>query len=83
MRQDTQRTKEQREAYVRALGTAGQTRTWNFFIDLIAQVGRIPTTKGNDLAGFIPQGESHLWMHVAIDRYTAEVIGTYIETYQE
>lgn len=81
--QDSQGTKEQREAYVRALGTAGQTRTWNFFIDLIAQVGRIPPTNANDLAGFIPQGESRLWMHVAIDRYTAEVIDTYIETYQE
>jgi hypothetical protein len=80
---NSQGTKEQREAHVRALGTAGQTRTWNFFIDLIAQVGRFPAANPNGLAGFIPQGESRLWMHVAIDRYTAEVIDTYIETYQE
>lgn len=75
-------TKEKREAYVRALGTSGQTRTWNFFIDLIAQSGQMPPATSN-LEQFISHGEYRLWMHVAIDRFTGKVIGTHIESYQE
>ena len=36
--------KEARECVMRALTDAGQTRTWNLMIDVIAQSGRYPST---------------------------------------
>ena len=38
--------KEAREAVMRALSDAGQTRTWNLMIDLVAQSGRYPPSAG-------------------------------------
>ena len=76
--------KEEKEAVVRALASAGQTRTWNFFIDLIAQSGRMQS-KATNLANykFNTQGEQHLWVHVAIDRFTGKVVASQVEVCQE
>ena len=74
--------KEAREAVVRAFSDAGQTRTWNLMIDLIAQSGRYPSS-ANSLAGFNVEGEVHYWVHVAIDRFTGEVIDKQIEVVNE
>jgi hypothetical protein len=74
--------KEARESVVRALSDAGQTRTWNLLIDLIAQSGRYPSS-ANSLAGFVVEGEVHYWVHVAIDRFTGEVIDKQIEVVNE
>ncbi len=74
--------KEAREAVVHALSDAGQTRTWNLLIDLIAQSGRYPPN-ANNLAGFTVEGEQHYWVHVAIDRFTGEVLDKQIEVVNE
>ena len=74
--------KTQREALARALGENGQTRTWNLMIDVIAQSGRYPPG-ANNLANFIVEGEQHYWVHVAIDRFTGEVIDRQVEVVNE
>jgi hypothetical protein len=74
--------KTQREALVRALGENGQTRTWNLMVDVIAQSGNYPPG-ANDLAKFVVQGEQRYWVHVAIDRFTGQVIDKQIEVVNE
>jgi len=68
-----------REVAVRALANAGQTRVWNLMIDLVAQTGRYPTSASGVLANFLVEGEQHYWVHVAIDRYTGQVLDKQIE----
>jgi hypothetical protein len=81
--------KTQREAIVRALGETVQTRTWNLMIDIIAQSGRYPPNAAsgpdttNPLANFIVEGEQRYWVHVAIDRFTGQVIDRQIEAVKE
>lgn len=74
--------KTQREALARALGEGTQTRTWNLMIDVIGQSGRYPPG-ANNLANFIVEGEQHYWVHVAIDRFTGEVIDRQVEVVNE
>ena len=76
-----------REAPIRALAAAGQTRVWNLMIDLVAQTGRYPkgtsgftSSRGEN---FIVEGEQRYWVHVAIDRYTGQVIDKQIEVVKE
>jgi hypothetical protein len=74
--------KRRREAAVRALADVGNTRTWNLLIDVIAQSGRYaPTATTYDQ--FIVEGERRYWLHVAIDRYTNEVVAQYLEPVYE
>jgi hypothetical protein len=75
--------KTERESIARALGEADQTRTWNLLIDVIAQSGRYkpnPTSLQND---FIVEGEQHYWVHVAIDRFTGQIIDRQFEAVKE
>ena len=74
--------KTQRESIARALGEAGQTRTWNLLIDVIAQGGMYPPGE-NNLANFVVQGEQRYWVHVAIDRFTGQVLAKQIEAVSE
>jgi hypothetical protein len=74
--------KTQRESIARALGEADQTRTWNLLIDVIAQSGRYPPN-ASSLAGFLVEGEQHYWVHVAIDRFTGQVVDKQIEVVNE
>jgi hypothetical protein len=74
--------KEARECVLRALSDACQTRTWNLMIDLIVQSGRYPPN-ASSLAGFVVEGETHYWVHVAIDRFTGQVIDKQIEVVNE
>ena len=74
--------KESRELVIRALSDATQTRTWNLLIDVISQSGRYPPT-ANGLADFIVEGEKRYWLHVAIDRFTGEVIDQQLEAVYE
>jgi hypothetical protein len=82
-------TKEARESVIRALSDAGQTRTWNLMIDVVAQSGRYPPNAGsvpnaaNPLANFMVEGEQHYWVHVAIDRFTGQVVDKQIEVVNE
>ena len=77
-----QQIKIRREAALRALSDVGQTRTWNLLIDVIAQSGRYaPAT--TDVKKFTVKGEKRYWLHVAIDRYTGEVIDRMLEPVYE
>jgi hypothetical protein len=75
--------KTQREAIARALGEVDQTRTWNLFIDVIAQTGRYPPNATSLENGFVVTGEQRYWVHVAIDRFTGRVIDKQIEVVNE
>src|SRR5439155_24829600 len=74
--------KTQRESIARALGEADQTRTWNLLIDVIAQSGKYAPGETN-LAKFNVEGEQRYWVHVAIDRFTGQVIDKQIEVVNE
>ena len=51
-------------------------------IDIIAQSGRYGP-KAMSLDQFTVEGERRFWMHAAIDRYTGEIVSTYIEPVYE
>jgi hypothetical protein len=70
--------KPQRESIVRTLADAGQTRTWNLMIDVVAQAGRF-TPNAASLGQFVVEGERRYWLHVAIDRFTGEIIDQQLE----
>ncbi len=74
--------KTQRESLIRALTGTTQTRTWNFLIDLVAQTGRFPKSP-KSIDDFMVEGERRYWLHVAIDRYTGEVVSELLETVSE
>jgi hypothetical protein len=75
-------SKTERESIARALGEVGQTRTWNLMLDVIAQTGRYAPGE-TDLKKFIVEGEQRYWVHVAIDRFTGQVIDKQIEVVNE
>ena len=74
----TEVEKSRREAAVRALAGVGSTRTWNFLIDVISQTGRF-TARSEAAKDFMVQGETHLWVQVAIDRFTGQVVAKQVE----
>ena len=67
------RIKSQRETIVRALGDATTTQTWNLMIDVIAQTGHYPPGS-TQLSQFVVDGERRYWLHIAIDRFTGQVV---------
>jgi hypothetical protein len=71
-------TEEAKETVARALAEVTQTRTWGFLIDVVAQSGRYPPT-ASALSDFVVEGEKRYWLHVAIDRFTGEVIDQQLE----
>ncbi|HYK48854.1 MAG TPA: hypothetical protein VEU94_03940, partial [Terriglobales bacterium] len=73
---------EIQEVIASALADTCQTRTWNLMIDLVAQSGRYPPTATN-LSDFVVEGEKRYWLHVAIDRFTGEVIDQQLELVNE
>jgi hypothetical protein len=75
--------KTEREVIARALGEIDQTRTWNLLIDLVAQTGHFKPNAGSLQNDFIVEGEEHDWVHVAIDRFTGQVIDRQIEVVKE
>jgi len=71
-----------REAPIRALSAAGQTRVWNLLIDVVAQTGKYPpSATGAD--NFTVDGETRYWVHLAIDRLTGQVLDEQIEEVKE
>ncbi|XHR26827.1 MAG: hypothetical protein ACFUZC_12825 [Chthoniobacteraceae bacterium] len=73
-----------RESVARSLTAGTQTRTWNFLIDVVGQVGRFPTGKTPaSLADFVVEGERRYWLSVAVDRYTGKVIDQQLEPVNE
>jgi hypothetical protein len=70
--------KGQREAMIRALADSSDTRTWNLMIDVVAQAGKF-NPKATSLGSFTVEGEKHYWLHVAIDRFTGEIVDEQLE----
>ncbi|XHR28347.1 MAG: hypothetical protein ACFUZC_20810 [Chthoniobacteraceae bacterium] len=71
-----------RQATLRALNDAGETRVWNLLIDVIAQVGVYPVN-ASGLDQFVVEGEKHYWVHVALDRLTGTILDEQIESVDE
>jgi hypothetical protein len=78
-------TEQAQETIGRALSDTTQTRTWGLLIDVIAQTGRYApdATSIAQANKFVVQGEQHYWVHVAIDRFTNQVIDKQIEVVTE
>jgi len=72
-------SEETRETIARALSEVTQTRTWGLLIDLIAQTGRYPPGTANLTQPFVVEGEKRYWLHIAIDRFTGEVLDQQLE----
>jgi hypothetical protein len=77
---------ETKETVARALAEMGQTRTWNLFIDVIAQTGKYApgTTSITQANKFIVEGEKRYWLHIALGRDlnadgSIDVLGTQLE----
>ncbi len=75
-----------KESIARALSELGQARTWNLFIDVIAQTGRYApgTTNVTQANKFIVEGEKRYWLHIALGRDlnadgSVDVLGTQLE----
>jgi hypothetical protein len=49
---------------------------WNLLFDIIAQAGRFPpgAQQQGDLRNFVVEAEHRIWVHVAMDRLTGEVL---------
>ena len=77
-----QSVKTRREVVERAVSSVSQTRTWNLLIDVIAQSGKYAPGETN-LTKFNVEGEQRYWVHVAIDRFTGQVIDKQIEVVNE
>jgi hypothetical protein len=79
-------TTEQKQSIARALAEMGQTRTWNLFIDVIAQTGRYApgTTDITQANKFTVEGEKRYWLHIALGRDlnadgSVDVLGSQLE----
>ena len=80
--QDNQTVKARREVVPRAISSVSQTRVWNVMIDVVAQSGRYAPGETN-LTKFNVEGQQHYWIHVAIDRFTGQVLDKQIEVVNE
>jgi hypothetical protein len=80
---DNQAVKARREVVARATSSVSQTRVWNVLIDVVAQSGHFKPNANNLQNDFIVEGEQHYWVHVAIDRFTGQVIDKQIEVVNE
>jgi hypothetical protein len=67
---------------VRALADVSNTRTWNLLVDLVMQSGRYPTG-ATAVDRFSVDGERRYWLHLAIDRYTGQVVARSVEPVNE
>jgi Putative Ig domain len=80
---DNQAVKARREVVARTMGSVSQTRVWNLLIDVVAQSGHFKPNAASLQNDFIVEGEQHYWVHVAIDRFTGQVIDKQIEVVNE
>jgi Tfp pilus assembly protein PilX len=71
-----------RESFIRPLLAVGQTRVWNLMIDVVAQTGRYPQG-ASSAASFVVDGEQRYWVHVAIDRYTGQIVDKQVEVVKD
>ena len=80
---DSQAVKARREVVARTLSSVSQTRVWNLVIDVVAQSGHFKPNATNLQSDFVVEGEQHYWVHVAIDRFTGQVLDKQIEVVNE
>ena len=80
---DNQAVKARREVVARAASSVSQTRVWNLVIDVVAQTGRFKPNATSLQNDFVVEGEQHYWVHVAIDRFTGQVLDKQIEVVNE
>ena len=80
---DNQAVKARREVVPRAMTSVSQTRVWNVLIDVVAQSGHYKPNAQSLQNDFIAEGEQHYWVHVAIDRFTGQVLDKQIEVVNE
>jgi len=80
---DNQAVKARREVVPRAVSSVSQTRVWNLVIDVVAQSGHFKPNANNLQNDFVVEGEQHYWVHVAIDRFTGQVLDKQIEVVNE
>ena len=80
---DNQAVKARREVVPRAMTSVSQTRVWNVVIDVVAQSGHYKPNAQSLQNDFIAEGEQHYWVHVAIDRFTGQVLDKQIEVVNE
>jgi PKD repeat protein len=81
--QANQTVKARREVVPRAISSVSQTRVWNVVIDVVAQSGKYKPNAQSLTNDFIVEGEQHYWVHVAIDRFSGQVIDKLIEVVNE
>ncbi len=65
--------KSELEAAIRTLSAIGDTRTWNFLLDLVVQSGRLPPNSSRP-DQFTVRAEKRYWVHLSVDRFTGELI---------
>jgi hypothetical protein len=80
---DNQAVKARREVVARAASSVSQSRVWNLVIDLVAQSGHYKPNATSLQNDFVVEGEQHYWVHVAIDRFTGQVLDKQIEVVNE
>lgn len=66
------------ETLARSLADVHSDRVLNLMVDVIAQSGRL-LPSANSLADFRVNGQRRLWVHLAIDRLTGQVIERHTE----
>jgi len=80
---DNQSVKARREVVARAASSVSQSRVWNLVIDVVAQSGHYKPNATSLKNDFVVEGEQHYWVHVAIDRFTGQVLDKWIEVVNE
>jgi len=60
-----------------------QTRVWTLLVDLIAQTGHFKPNAASLQNDFVVEGEQHYWLHVAIDRFTGQVLDRRVEAVKQ
>jgi hypothetical protein len=83
LQQANQVVKARREVVPRAVSSVSQSRVWNLVIDVVAQTGRYKPNTNSLQNDFVVEGEQHYWVHVAIDRFTGQVLDKQIEVVNE
>jgi len=78
-----QRVKAMREGVARTVSSVAQTRVWNLLIDVVAQTGHYKPNATSLQNDFVVEGEQHYWLHVAIDRFTGQVLDRRVEVANE
>jgi hypothetical protein len=66
----------------RALADTASVRTWSLLVDVVAQSGKLAPGASN-LNRFISSAERRYWYHIAIDRFTGEIISVQKENAAE